>query len=1191
MDAVNALVDHYVDVASQLPLKPHDKLEQTEREKYLSVNGGLQVALSFLQFLCNAESIPSVTDGAEVPLAKHELTIQLRASFVPSIRRIWDAPWLPFATPSVVRLTSQTLLTIMEGAGEESPTAPSPPKFKPDESLIAQIMEMGFSRSSARRALRIFNNSLEDAVAFCLERQANQLDGDDAETEEDAVEAAGRSADVEMADAGGEDNANNAATSSDSAKGSIEVARDALQRSREDLRSSFTSRAIEVGERHATLVFDIKRGFDLVLQKEGKEQETERAAVILDTIQADIEKKTEGDTLISGSDDYVKVRLTLLALVIGQLGHTERLPSQEKLDSILSLLLRLAQIARHAATSDKPAPDWVAPLFLTSQSVLFLNEVPDPGDAQNVRTNPGADARRELLGLAVAVLHALRTPAPLGSQELLSAALRCVVFVTRSEELVREFIDTHGGVNLLLSVLASNSKAGDYCQVLAIMVFRHIAEDTSVLRDIISQDVRRFLSEPGTKAIHALVTRHAAAISMRHPIMLRDVVTTECRLVSEPSNNDPGSAELGARDDKDAIAKSSPSPANKESEGPNGSSDLSIMQVDGPLNSESKPAILQLHPEALQNNETLIHNLMAALLSPDAEIVSFSIYPLDAAQFVPVAKLNAEETTQHQTEKPSQTTDETKAEEACRHHLFVLTSMVELLSSYEACKASFLGYGKAQADPSSGPPKLKSSFVRFLLGIYVDAKNPTAPTASLGRRARVAAVAKEVLLALAAEPPTSNVAKGDPAPIVTGARKVLLDNIAKAVRDALSSSDPIAVRYPRLQALAELANTLLAPPPPTSRMRSDEQALKLAPEQFATLMAEKDFVSLWTNAIGDLDINFPQIQAVLAALLRPLERLTDLGKRASRANPTKDPVVAGAIAATLPFDDFEDDEDEGDDEDEEIMEMDEHAHDDEEGDTSEAPDLYSSSALGMYSGELDLGNSEDAYLSSTSGEGDEDEEDDAMELMEEEDASDVSDESEDEDMGDEMMDADGENIDDGDDGIEIEEEDVGDDEEGLDLADELGVHPEAHLHAEFAVEEEDVDEGEEDDEEDGGEEVMGDEDHDGLESEADDGVYLQADLEEEGDPGDYDDEEPVLVDDLDVGMGGFGERLDILRDTTRMMEGESALAPTVVPRLPVFIFVRHCRTRYSGPSSSPLQCSWRSPSVLARPWGLWSPGD
>ncbi|PLW06105.1 hypothetical protein PCANC_26098 [Puccinia coronata f. sp. avenae] len=151
--------------------------------------------------------------------------------------------------------------------------------------------------------------------------------------------------------------------------------------------------------------------------------------------------------------------------------------------------------------------------------------------------------------------------------------------------------------------------------------------------------------------------------------------------------------------------------------------------------------------------------------------------------------------------------------------------------------------------------------------------------------------------------------------------------ILRAIQDAIVLEEPVDARYGQLYALSDLTCRLLTAAP--FAQRPSERPSE-APTQIAKIMLEKNFAALLSNALADVDLNFPSVQRLLNYILRPLEHLT------------KRHLV----------------------EDEEVLPTEE-----------DAPDLYRNSALGLYEGDLERGNRDNSP--NTSEEEDQFDDDDA----------------------------------------------------------------------------------------------------------------------------------------------------------------------------------------------------------------------
>ena len=101
---------------------------------------------------------------------------------------------------------------------------------------------------------------------------------------------------------------------------------------------------------------------------------------------------------------------------------------------------------------------------------------------------------------------------------------------------------------------------------------------------------------------------------------------------------------------------------------------------------------------------------------------------------------------------------------------------------------------------------------------------------------------------------------------LTNVRKTVLDVIVKAIKEPVADPN---LRYSRLWALCNLIHRLL-----TSKCRAPGLAGRSETHiPVARIMLEKGFVGVLTTAAGEVDLNFPGVNAVLSSFLRALDYL------------------------------------------------------------------------------------------------------------------------------------------------------------------------------------------------------------------------------------------------------------------------------------------------------------------------------
>jgi E3 ubiquitin-protein ligase HUWE1 len=97
-------------------------------------------------------------------------------------------------------------------------------------------------------------------------------------------------------------------------------------------------------------------------------------------------------------------------------------------------------------------------------------------------------------------------------------------------------------------------------------------------------------------------------------------------------------------------------------------------------------------------------------------------------------------------------------------------------------------------------------------------------------------------------------------------QKFVLESISRSIKDTPTESTER--QYGRLFALSDLCYRLL-----TVRFNLASRKHEDSPTQISKVMLEKNFVATLTNALSDVDLNYPNIRTLVVAILKPLEFL------------------------------------------------------------------------------------------------------------------------------------------------------------------------------------------------------------------------------------------------------------------------------------------------------------------------------
>ncbi|PLW29099.1 hypothetical protein PCASD_19760 [Puccinia coronata f. sp. avenae] len=436
------------------------------------------------------------------------------------------------------------------------------------------------------------------------------------------------------------------------------------------------------------------------------------------------------------------------------------------------------------------------------------------------------------------------------------------------------------------------------------MLLRHTVESNPVKQAIMAKEITHFISSHGRVQQSDLPSfcRHLVPMAWRDRSTLMETIAATCKLV--PNNGTTGASWLIALNDKkdqkaQEADKESYNSTLKISSGEKAGSEMQIDEMvptdsDKPSDNASwKPTVDGTMQFLIQGSQS---TRMPSLEIADIESTGPSSSATTTNLVTSASGNKLEKADEHQVA-------------AFSHACFIMSWMSELLASYNECKISFMSThhrkGKSPAKsfalPSSfGPADVKSKheILNFMLW-------------------------------------------KEPSNFATSARSFVLSGLARAIQDAIVLEEPVDTRYGRLYALSDLTFSLLTAAPFAQRPSASPSE---APIQIAKIMLEKNFAVLLSNALADVDLNFPSVQQLLNSILRPLEHLTKAVTKISRASSdqksgdsTAPPASTIEVESVPPT--------ESSVEDEEMLPTDEHA-----------PYLYRNSALGLYEGELEPGN-------------------------------------------------------------------------------------------------------------------------------------------------------------------------------------------------------------------------------------------
>lgn len=957
----------------------------------------------------------------------HELLITLRLTFFDTIVSMWNAPWLPKATLPVVQAVVQAVLALLStvpkpveptlpnganGIGAiVAPSAANPPVAPvvrqptvPNEGHLEMLTSMGFTRHASTVALTRLNNNLEASAEYLL-AHAHLIADPPAEAApapapaapaapeaSEALEAPASAAiDEQVPDvAPGQAEEGNAPEASAPvidqeaptapaadvemktesvapdvpsvparSEEEVEQDRKKLEELVREVRPSLLPTALALLDTFDGLVFDLSVVFS----------DTENGiSSVVSSLIASIENTDEEDR-----DKTLSSRLRLMAVISHQPSFREKV-TEEQLTKLMSALVKLP-------VNIETRPRWLSGLLLSIESLLIwsdgIKSIEIDTEAELTLVGPDySDARQSTLQLVINVLQAKDL-----NQEEAVAALRVLVVLTRRDEAKKQFLESGALPTLFHTLEPVSTQHSQILQALKNMIIRHLVEDEAVLRDLMKREITAWFAHNNsrtdwTQADH--LVSQLRAVALRDPVTFISAVKEECLLTSSESSRLGGGFNLKLR--KGLPAKETQP-----------STSVSTMQVDDPFQADAHLEKPTEENEAVM--QFLINEIVAIGRGENKAAIGADNKEKD------VDDIEATIDDPHQTRTNA-----------------LLLVLTELVGSYLNCKTAVLGPAR-KGNQGLQTGKMRSTLVNVLIHQFIgsiqfdaDVCRPEPQTTVADdqrRRTNLFSWSLSAIVALCAEPGPATEGRSTSAEM-TAVRKTVLEIIAKSVKDALQPHEPLNRRYGKLWAMSQLCSRLLTSRQSVASKHHDESTLHIA-----KIMLEKGFVVLLTNALVDIDLNYPSIKNLVTAMLQPLEILTKISTKMGTSEKSRKRTEDESEIETG------DSENETETEDEDMEEgMEESAV---------GPDMYRNSALGMFGGEMD-----DYMDGEDEGSDDEDEEEhyDEGDDMDEEDSdlTEPSDEEEDEEMEDwddeEEMDDEDEMINDS----EIEEEIEDDDE-------------------------------------------------------------------------------------------------------------------------------------------------------------------
>jgi len=840
-------------------------LNQTLSHAYSS----LKVALHLLQHLVSAKSLfesPQTLllvtrDKKETDpdfFDPNNFLVRLRLKVAPLLCSLWKAPWLLRAPLGVSKLIVRLVLELMNAENEQSKlettTEAAVPNFSrttgPDENRVQVLIDMGFPRHAAERALIQTRNNVTAATEFLLSYPFVFISEPEftptpvtSQPTDEGIEVAGDSLEQDI----GETSitaATEAGVAGDQPEEikTVEEWKRALDQVRKPLRDLVSRQILLLVDEHQSLLFEVQSAF-----LRNSPQQAQAVQSLVDDVKSFSPYAYDEQPLAN--------RCRLLALVLGEtsvcLDNDLR---QDLLDSLLALLL--------SGVDPGNLPKWLASHLLVTEALLISADEPRtiilPKEDEPINQEPLSTGihRIDAKNIIFEICLRLIADCHLASDELLSV-LRLLVYFTKERKYVKQFLDSNGLSHVFQRFAASEVTGGSSY---VIIILRHIVEDQSIIHSLMSESIRKYFQNPRNNNIDvSTYVRNCNAIALRDTDVFLNVVNSLCRL-NQPYRFNPQITLQAGNPEKRKIgvAKDNCAWEEKKAEGAHADVDMKIeiLASDPLVNEQCAEPVIHLLLSELMTTVKNIHETSTSSKA-GSSLPSTSIIPQISSQ-----KENTSSTTNH-THDPHQY--------AC----FLMQCLIELLFSYDTCKIAFLSFSpkkKSQTPAKEPSSKFRSVTLQFLFNDIINPGtiNPS-PADSNRRYLSLCNWAMLIIVSICVDTSVSLHESKDISSDLVTVRKFVLETLSRSLKD-ISSMENLQVRYGKLLAYADLCHRLL-----TVRFNntntSGRKPQDEIPTHIAKIMLEKNFVFTLTNALSEVDLNYPHVRTLIDFILRPLQYL------------------------------------------------------------------------------------------------------------------------------------------------------------------------------------------------------------------------------------------------------------------------------------------------------------------------------
>ena len=482
-------------------------------------------------------------------------------------------------------------------------------------------------------------------------------------------------------------------------------------------------------------------------------------------------------------------------------------------------------------------------------------------------------------------------------ESLALAVVRVLVILTRNRQVALRLGEKKSIQKLFLMVKQLSGISNERLQSALMVVLRHVVEDDEAIRTIMRSEIQAMFEGRQQRQIDTTsYTRQMYHLVLRAPDIFVEVTNEKLELARFDANQRPQVLVLKKAKTKD-DEKQIPDKDASQGVDENKAGDVDVRAANSVTDSNEEQDLNQskvsgLKPPVVENPDGVIHYLLCELLSyKDVSDKDTPEPPKSTKDSTTLEVGNLAGESASMSIPPSPTDQEPKSAwkrefKVVQHPIyiyrcFILQCLTELLACYNRTKIDFINFSR-KADPHiTTPSKPRSRVLDYLLTtlIPVGTLNHVDDLA-FRKRQSTSNWAISVVVSLCSKTGERGFVKdrdikdAEDEPELLFVRKFVLEHALKAFKDANVSGEPLDHKYSRLLCLSDLFNRMLTGKPNSGNNNFSVEMLMASQKQLAKIMFEKNYISAFTGALADMDLNFPGAKRAVKYILRPFKLLT-----------------------------------------------------------------------------------------------------------------------------------------------------------------------------------------------------------------------------------------------------------------------------------------------------------------------------